>query len=69
MTICTAHYPGFVLAKGDACCVDNKMYDYAQGCKIAKENAQINAENKIWELLGYSMADPFWEFKGEAFIE
>lgn len=53
-TVCCAFLPcGFQVASGESACVDPANYDQELGEKYAKERAEANAINKLWELEGY----------------
>ncbi|MEY8206111.1 MAG: Gp49 family protein [Bermanella sp.] len=45
----------FSLAIGESACVDPKNFDKALGEKYAIQRAAADAENKLWELEGYSL--------------
>lgn len=54
MAVCYAFLPnGFRVGHGDSACVNPVNYDYAEGCKWAKENAIKNATQHLWMLEGY----------------
>lgn len=53
-TVCYAFLPnGFRVGHGDSACVNPANYDYAEGCKWAKENAIKSATQNLWMLEGY----------------
>ena len=54
VTVCCAFLPnGFQVGTGESACVDPASYDKEKGEKLAKERAEVNAINKLWELEGY----------------
>lgn len=53
-TVCYAFLPnGFRVGHGDSACVNPANYDYAEGCKWAKENAIKSATQNLWMMEGY----------------
>lgn len=52
--VCEAFLPnGFSVGSGKSACVDPANFDYELGCQYAKENAEADAKNTIWQLEGY----------------
>lgn len=54
-TICTAYLGTFRIAQGYSACVVPEEYSQELGEKYAKQRCLQEAENKIWELLGFSL--------------
>tara|TARA_R110000851_G_C13101812_1_gene568624 strand:+ start:3423 stop:3719 length:297 start_codon:yes stop_codon:yes gene_type:complete len=56
-TVCEAFLPnGFSVGSGKSACVDPANFDYELGCKYARENAEADAKNTIWQLEGYLLS-------------
>jgi hypothetical protein len=54
VTGCWAFLPnGFQVSYGESACVDPANFNQAAGERYAKERAEYNATNKLWELEGY----------------
>lgn len=47
---------GFTVAIGTASCVDKANFNEKLGRQYAKEDALKKAEDKLWELEGYKLA-------------
>lgn len=45
----------FLLAEGFSACVSEENFNAKYGEDLARSNAEKNAENKLWELEGYSL--------------
>jgi len=56
-TVALAMLPGgFVVGVGHSACVSALVFDPKIGARIARENAQRQAEDKLWELEGYALS-------------
>ena len=54
VTGCWAFLPdGFQVGYGESACVDPANYKPEVGQQIAKDNCEVVARNKLWELEGY----------------
>lgn len=66
-TVCSAVLPigscDFVIASGETACIDKRNFNPTLGAKYAKENCEVSARNKLWELEGYHKAKLLAESK------